>query len=129
MNTTIKSLNTLRYPTAGDYYHQNGINKIEIFEQDNDDYNFLIGLHEYFEEYATRKRGITEKSITEFDLNYERNRKEGDFSSEPGNDPSAPYHECHLVATKIEKIAAEFLGVDWNDYDKNIKVYNGFNIE
>lgn len=128
MDTIIRASKTMRYPTAGDYYVDNGDNIIEVFEQGNEDHNFLIALHELVEEYLTRKRGITEESISAFDLAYEKNRDPEDTDSEPGDDPAAPYYKEHRFAMIVEQLMAHELGVDWNDYDQNIKVSNEFNI-
>jgi len=128
MKTTIESKDKMRYPTAGDYYLDFLITRIEVFDQGNEDHNFLIALHELVEEYLTRKRGISEEDITAFDLQYEKNRDPEDTDSEPGDDLAAPYYREHRFAMIMEQLMAHELGVDWNSYDKNIKVYKEFNI-
>lgn len=132
MNTRIKSVDKMRYPTAGDYFFKDGVIEVEVFDQKNEDHNFLIAIHELVEEYLTRKRGISETLITAFDIEFEKRRlREFDPEdvSEPGDDPAAPYYREHRFAMIMEQMMAHELGVDWNDYDKNIKVSNDFNIE
>jgi hypothetical protein len=81
----------------------------------NDDYAFLIGIHEAVEAWLCQKRGITERQVNKFDMDYEKNRKKGDLS-EPGNDPMAPYFNEHQFATHIEKMLAREMGIDWKKY-------------
>lgn len=123
MNTLIKSMPTLRYSSAGDYYEKGGLLHIEVFDQGIEDHNFLVALHEFVEQYLTQKRGITNEQIDSFDFEYERNRQEGDDTSEPGDAPDCPYRNEHRFAMIMEQLMAKELGVDWNEYDKNIKVY------
>jgi hypothetical protein len=78
----------------------------------NPDHEFLIALHELVEAYLTKKAGIPEADITNFDINCP--------DCDPGNHPEAPYHRQHLIATKIEKIMAEELNIDWNRYEEEI---------
>jgi hypothetical protein len=86
---------------------------------ENLDYEFLVGIHEQVEAYLTWKRGIPEASITAFDVEYEGSRKEGN-TSEPGDDPTAPYFREHQFATVIERAIAQELGVDWEKYEEVI---------
>jgi hypothetical protein len=106
-----------RYPTVGDYWTDpDGTNHIVVSDMGNDDYAFLVMLHELVEQYLTKKRGINEEKITEFDKIFELNRKEGNVD-EPGNDKEAPYRLEHNIATFIESGMAQALGVDWDKYD------------
>ena len=105
-----------RYPTAGDYWIKDGTLDIRVSKMSDPRYEFLIALHELVEAELVRQRGISMKSIDDFDMAYEKNRKTND-DSEPGDDPKAPYHLEHVFATKIEKLMAKQLGVDWKTYD------------
>jgi len=114
-----------RYETCGDYLYENlpGYGKAQKFfiSRTIRDYEFLIFIHELVEWYLTLKRGIKEKDITNFDLTFEKERIDGKWTyEEPGNDKRAPYRKEHIFATKIEKIVARELGVDWDEYDKTI---------
>lgn len=106
-----------RYDTVGDYWtDEDGCDQIRVSEMGNPDFEFLVSIHEQIEQHLTRKRGISEESITAFDKAYEANRPEGD-ESEPGDHPMAPYRKEHFVATNIERILAAELNVDWAVYD------------
>jgi hypothetical protein len=85
----------------------------------NEDYAFLVGLHEQIEQHLCLKRGITEESISAFDIAYEANRPEGD-ESEPGDHPDSPYRKEHFFATNIERMIALELGVEFAEYSKAV---------
>lgn len=123
MHTELKSADVMRYATAGDYEEINGIVKITVFEQGSEDKNFLVALHELVEQYLCKKRGITNDMIDNFDFKYEEEREEDDHTSEPGDAPDCPYRNEHRFAMIVEQMMAHEIGVDWHEYDQNIKVY------
>jgi len=109
--------NKQRYDTAGDYFlKKNGSRKFFISELGNEDYNFLILIHEMIEFHLTEKRGIEEPYIAKFDMEYK-----GGFPDNPGDDPNAPYHREHIFAEYIESLVAKELGVDMDDYNKSFE--------
>lgn len=85
----------------------------------NIDYEFLVLIHELVEWRLTQKRGIKLKDIDDFDIDFEKNRKPGN-TDEPGFDKKCPYRKEHAFATRIEKLIAKELGVDWETYDDTI---------
>jgi hypothetical protein len=106
-----------RYKTLGDwYYGGGGLLLIRASQVGDQDYEFLLLLHELVEAWLCRKRGISEKDVDSFDLAY---AGEG----EPGDDPKAPYYKEHLFATQIEKMMAAELGVDWNEYELELEKF------
>lgn len=108
-----------RYDTVGDYQTDtSGKKEILVSKMADDRYEFLIALHELVESRLCKERGITDEAIDVFDLEYEKNRSADDTTSEPGDHPDAPYHKEHVFATKIEKMLAAELGVDWGVYSK-----------
>jgi ribosomal protein L37E len=108
------------YGTAGNWkFSERGTLLIFVSDMKNDDYAFLVGIHEAVEAWLCRKRRIDERKVTDFDLNFEANRKEGD-DSEPGDDPNAPYENEHLFATGIEKLLCSEFCVKWSEYDKTV---------
>ena len=121
-----------RYPTVGDYWRPqvpaNALKRLEVRVSDleNEDYEFLVAIHELIEEHLTRKRGISEDAITAFDVAYEAARTE-DSINEPGDHPDAPYRKEHFFATSIERLIAAELGVDWMAY--SAKIDNLFKVE
>ena len=111
-----------RYPTCGDWQFVKPDHLvISVSDMGNDDYAFLIGIHEAIEAWVAVKRSgpEVEKALDEFDMKYEDNRKEGD-TSEPGDDTACPVYMEHQLATGVERILAGVLGVDWKTYDQGV---------
>jgi hypothetical protein len=79
----------------------------------NDDYEFLVALHELVESYLCERRGITAADVDAFDFPF---RGDG----EPGDNPTAPYFREHAFATKVERLMADELGVDWAAYETTL---------
>jgi hypothetical protein len=93
--------------------------EVRVSDMGNEDYEFLIAIHELIEEHLTRKRGISEAAITAFDVAFEAART-ADSTDEPGDSPNAPYRNEHIFATSIERLIAAELGVDWLSYSNKI---------
>jgi len=112
-----------RYPTVGDWVFTNDpiadTLHVAVSEMGNQDYEFLVGIHEQIEAFLCRKAGISEEAVTAFDKEFERNRVEGN-TTEPGNDPDAPYYREHQFATSVENMLAHALRIDWDEYDKMV---------
>lgn len=104
-----------RYETCGDYVYNPFTQGLDILisETGNQDYNFLISLHEMIEAYLCWKRKIDFDTITAFDIKFKGN-------GEPGDDPKSPYRKEHQFATKLERLMAKELGVKWKEYDSVI---------
>ncbi len=111
--------NKQRYNTVGDYWKKEGKGIFHISDMNNWTHEILIAVHEIVEESLCRARGISNDAITTFDEQYENGRTYG-VLDEPGNDPKAPYYKEHQFATKIEKLFAEELGVNWEEYNNLI---------
>jgi len=110
-----------KYETVGNYWiDESGVLQIRVSDMGNDDFNFLVGIHEMIEFYLTMKRGIPESTITAFDIEFEKERAIGmqDDYAEAGNDPFCPYKQEHFFATTIERLMAAELKIDWNEYDE-----------
>jgi hypothetical protein len=115
-----------RYETVGDYFYtkDNFIlgeedMQVRVSDMGNEDYEFLVAIHELIEAYLCRKRGIREEDITAFDIAFEKLRLEGN-EDEPGDSPDAPYQKEHQFATKIERQLSDELGVNWDAYDEKV---------
>lgn len=111
----IQEVDKCRYATAGDYFIKDGITYIQVKRQLNDDYTFLISIHELIEQYLTERKGIKEEDILKFDLAH-------DYCEEPGAHPDSIYKNEHEIAEIIERILAKFMGVDWNKYEQEIQI-------
>jgi len=96
--------------TAGDYWRFKDLVNIRTVETGNENYNFLIHLHESIEEWLCTMRGIDEMDIQAFDQQFK-----GD--GEPGDDPAAPYYKEHQFATAIEMLMCNEMGINMYDYD------------
>ena len=118
MNITLKSIphDQQRYETVGDWIiDDNGDITILVSDMGNEDYNFLVALHELVEVKLCIARGIRQEDVDAFDIAFEERRKEGN-EDEPGDDPEAPYRREHFFATNVERLMADQLGVDWKAY-------------
>ncbi len=112
LNFTVRTVphDQQRYSTVGDWRNEeDGIGEILVSNMGETDYEFLIAIHEQVEAYLCWKRGITDEAVTAFDVAYEG-------EGEPGDSPEAPYRKEHVFATKLERLLAEELGVNWEDY-------------
>lgn len=106
-----------RYETPGDYWTDpDGTIQIRISEMGDDLSEKLVAVHELVEVILTDKKGISEQSITDFDIEFENNRKKGN-EDEPGFDNKSPYKNEHAIATSVELIMCAHLGFSWKDYE------------
>jgi hypothetical protein len=106
-----------RYNTVGDYQKDGDTETVTVSEMNDWKKETLTAVHELIESALCKAHGISDESITDFDLQYEKQRQSG-VEDEPGNDPSAPYHKEHVFATEVEKRLAQELGVNWDEYGK-----------
>ena len=115
-----------RYPTAGDYYDTPEAVIFKITKQDIPEKNLLILIHEMVEYALCTRRGISEHDITEFDIEWNKKAEASKdwyadgIADEPGNEPSAPYVKEHRIAENFERLLAEYMGIDWISYDRNL---------
>ena len=110
-----------RYESAGDWREDvSGNAHILVSAMGNDDYEFLVAIHELVEMWLCKKRGITDESVTAFDIAFEEKRQPGDLS-EPGDDPAAPYQNEHGVATAVERLMCAALGLSWQEYERTVQ--------
>lgn len=118
-----KPFNEMRYETQGDYfYDEKGDLQIQIAESGNDDFNFLVMMHELTEEKLTRKNGKKEEDILKFDLWVEDEVDKGNYPeyAQPGDHPLCIYRDEHRFSENIERILAYELGYNFEDYDKEL---------
>lgn len=112
-----------RYQTPGDWWvDEKGDLQIRVSDLDDRDMEFLIADHELQEAKLCLSRGIDEKEIMDFDIEFEEQRMQGIFSKveEPGLHPNAPYRLEHQIANIIEGIMMKELGVEEEEYDKAV---------
>lgn len=109
-----------RYETCGDYYYdQDSILQVRISDMGNDFYATMVAVHEIIEEAITKKNGITEQQIMDFDLAFEAARKIGlkTETEEPGFSNDSPYRAAHAFATGVELGMCALTDTSWADYD------------
>lgn len=112
MKITIQTIphSDQRYDTVGDWiFDAQGNLEITVSEMGNDNFAFLVGIHEAIEAWLCRHDGVKEEDVSAFDQAFEG-------AGEPGDDPDAPYREQHFIATSIERILSQAIDVDWADY-------------
>ena len=110
-----------RYPTVGDYWEDaDGVVQIRVSRMEDWRYVILVAVHELTEMMLARFRGISEESIGDFDMEFERQRERGLVKGEPGDAPGAPYRREHFFATNLERLLAGELGVDWAVYEAHV---------
>lgn len=113
-----------RCETPGDYFEDaRGRLQFRVSDMRNDDYAFLVLIHELVEEYLCRRTCIKISEIDAFDKMFEEERSRGvhSNSAEAGHDPRAPYGWAHKFAEKIERLVAKKLCVNWKAYGKTVE--------
>lgn len=109
-----------RYPTVGDYWQEGDTDQFRVSAMANEKYELLVFIHELIEAYLCRWQKVSWREIDAFDIEYEKNRLEGDVS-EPGDNDNAPYYSEHQFATLIERLLAYEFGIQWNKYNDTIE--------
>ncbi|MDE1855567.1 MAG: hypothetical protein KGH57_04620 [Candidatus Micrarchaeota archaeon] len=106
-----------RYETIGDWIPGRPAHVVASRLR-NPDYEFLVLLHEMVEHELCKKHGISDSVVVAFDKRFEEERRQGlhSVSAEPGASQRAPYRKEHAAATRIERLAAKQLGVNWKRY-------------
>ncbi len=112
-----------RYPTCGDWQAQgDGSCHITVSKMSDPRYEILVAIHELIEATLCAERGIKQSVVDEFDKLFEAEREAGKHppEAEPGDDPRAPYHYQHKIATDIERLLAHRMGVEWSAYEREV---------
>lgn len=115
-----------RYDTVGDWIeNEDGsvtirVSKFDTGDQElNEDYAFLVGLHEMVEQKLCKKRGITMADVDAFDKKFEADRAKGlhGENEEPGGDNDCIYRKEHELADIVERTVAHDMGILWDPYN------------
>lgn len=104
---------TPRNNQVGDYFKVGDQYHFVIKDTGNDDYDRLIFLHEFIEQWMTERDGIHEPDINAFD------EAHSDVE-EPGILPESPYRSQHIFAELIERLVADKLGIDFKQYEESL---------
>lgn len=118
----------MRYPSVGDYWYEGDILHLRVAKLSDARYEWLVALHELIELSTCQLMGVQFPDIDAFDIKYEECREKNlplpcgcDIQDEPGDDPHAPYHKQHTIATLAERAIAFLLGVSWSAYDRELE--------
>lgn len=88
--------------------------RVMVSGLDSRNEEFLVMIHELIEAYLCLNSHISDDTVTKWDENHP------DPFIEPGELEGCPYGDAHLFATKIEKLLAAKLEVDWDEYDEHL---------
>ncbi len=109
-----------RYDTCGDWwFDEHGSLQVRVSMMDDKRSMEAVALHEIIEALLCRAHGVPEEEVSRFDKQYEAMRTPHD-TSEPGDEPDAPYHVEHRAATLIEKKYLSHLGVSWKEHTETV---------
>jgi len=86
---------------------------IKVIPDSKQRYEALVLIHELTEMFLCIDRGVSFKAIDRFDMKFKG-------AGEPGDDPKAPYHREHRFATRIERLVARELRVNWAKYEAGL---------
>ena len=114
LHITLKTIDhkKQRVGEVGDYWEKKGKTTMVISKM-KWEYQALVMIHELAEYFLCKKRGITMKSIDNFDRRFYELGGRG----EAGNAYTAPYKKEHKFASKVERMLAKELGVDFKKYE------------
>lgn len=108
------------YETVGNYkYLEDGTLYITVSDLGDERLERLVCIHELIEETLCKWTGIPNEKITEFDVEFEKNRKDGNVD-EPGFDSGSPYKLQHYFATSVELGMCAIAGIDFKEYEEKI---------
>lgn len=120
MNITIRVVEPgqMRYQTVGDWQvNKKGNLDITVANSHDSATDFLVGIHEAIEAVLCIFHGVKPKDVDDFDVEWEKSPND---YAEPGDDPDAPYHKEHVLATNIERILAQAIPLEWHIHDENV---------
>ncbi|HXI49013.1 MAG TPA: hypothetical protein VNH39_10525 [Steroidobacteraceae bacterium] len=110
-----------RYPTVGDWLWPNEHNLlIRVSELGDWRKEAAVAVHELVEAILCKADGVAAAAVDAFDRAYEADRPPLD-DSEPGDDPTAPYHRQHCFATAVERMLIAALGMPWAEYEQAVE--------
>ena len=99
------------------FWEPNGDLTVQIAPMSDWRREFLLGIHEVVEAVVCRHTGVSQKAVDAFDQEYDKTHP---TDCNAGDDPLAPYHREHTLATAVERMLAYALFVQWGDYDSEL---------
>src|SRR2546430_2513030 len=107
----------MRYATVGDWQRKADRIVVTVAQSGDSRSDLLVGLHEAIEAVLCDAHNVTEKDVDAFDFGW----KNDATYDEPGDDPAAPYHSEHVLATIIERMIARELGMTWEEHSMAVE--------
>lgn len=121
MNITITVIpdSKHRYPFSGADWTFDSKGNLEVRVSEMSDWRreVCLGFHEAAEAVLCKHNGVSQNAVDTFDSEYDKTHS-SDLNA--GDDPLAPYHHEHCIATAIERILAAELNVQWGEYDSEL---------
>jgi hypothetical protein len=123
--------NHQRYKTVGDWLYDEASESVTILVSDMGDWRkgLACGIHELIETALCVQDGVSEESVSAFDVAYEEARRTQrpapcgcvpTEDSEPGEDRHAPYRRQHAFADGVERLFANAIGLVWDEYAETV---------
>lgn len=115
MKITVEVIHNLkqRYPTVGDWQWEKDHLTVRVSEMRDSDWKgeMAVAIHEIVEALICKQNGVTEAEVDAFDMSFSV------AACEPGDHPDCPYRHEHAIATAIERLMVEALGLNWAKYE------------
>jgi len=101
------------------WFDENGDLQIRVCPMSDWRYEVALIQHEEFEALLCRAHGVTQKSVDEFDLAYDKaHPNEPDLNA--GDDPDAPYVAEHNYAEIVDRLFIGACGLKFGPYMKEL---------
>ena len=107
----------MRYQTVGDWQVYEHTLGVTVADSGNALTNLFVGLHEAIEAVLFLDRGGSEEAVDKFDMQWKNSRA----YDEAGDDPTAPYHREHVLATIIERMLVHAAHLTWELHAENVE--------
>lgn len=105
-----------RYNTVGDWkFDATGMLRVKVSAMPQMGWRgeMAVAVHEIVEALLCMHNQVAGAVVDEFDMNYDNMGAE----CEPGDHPDCPYKHEHAIASSIERLVAEELGINWPKYE------------
>jgi hypothetical protein len=109
-----------RYDTVGDWQFIGNDLVIHVSDMGNNLYEFLVGIHELIEAILCKEYSVLEQQVDSWDKKHLDSNDPGSIMVDE-NGETCPYYRQHFIATIIERMLANELGVDWDPYEIFLK--------
>lgn len=106
----------MRYQTVGDWQVKGNTLIVKVARSGDARTDMLVAIHELCEAFTFLENGGHELDVDRFDKGWKSK-----VYNEAGDDPKAPYHEEHVLATIIERLLAAQIAMPWEQHDENVE--------